>query len=88
MAVAECAQRLGADLMEVGDFVGAETAARAGLRGAPDDFGLWDLGARAIDARADRTALRRWLTDAAQHLDPPDIERICAGLTHYDPPET
>ena len=28
VAVAECAQRLGADLMEVGDFVGAETAGK------------------------------------------------------------
>ena len=66
MAVAKCAQRLGDDLFEAGDFVGAEEAARAGLRGAPDDFGLWDLGARAIDARGDRTALERWLADAGQ----------------------
>ena len=88
MAVAECAQRLGDDLLEAGDFVGAERPPQAGLRGAPDDFGLWDLGARAIDARADRTALERWLTDAAKHLDPADMERIRAGLTHHDPSET
>ena len=88
IAVAKCARRLGDDLLEAGDFVGAESAASSGLRGAPDDFGLWDLGARAIDARGDRTALGRWLTDAAQHLDPADMERIRAGLTHHDPSET
>ena len=57
MAVAECAQRLGADLIEVGRLRRRRDRRRAGLRGAPDDFGLWDLGARAIDAREDRTAL-------------------------------
>jgi hypothetical protein len=87
IAVAKCAQRLGDDFFEAGDFVGAENAASSGLRGAPDDFGLWDLGARAIDARGDRTALGRWLTDAAQHLDPADMKRIRAGLTHQDPSE-
>jgi Flp pilus assembly protein TadD len=88
VAVAECAQRLGTDLFAAGDFAGAESAARTGLRGAPDDFGLWDLGARAIDARADRTALGRWLLDASQHLGPADMERIRAGLTHQDPSDT
>jgi hypothetical protein len=88
IAVAECAQRLGEDLFEADDFVGAERAASSGLRGAPDDFGLWDLGARAIDARGDRTALKRWLADPSQHLDPADMERIRAGLTHHDPSET
>ena len=87
-AVAECAQRLGIELFEADAFAGAEDAARSGLRGAPDDFGLWDLGARAIDARGDRTTLGRWLADASQHLDPADMERIRAGLTHHDPSET
>jgi hypothetical protein len=86
-AVAECAQRLGTELFEADDFAGAENAARSGVRGAPDDFGLWDLGARAIDARGDRTALGRWLTDAVTHLDPADVARIRAGLTHHDPSE-
>jgi hypothetical protein len=88
IAVAKCAQRLGDDLFEAGDFVKAEAAASSGLRGAPDDFGLWDLGARAIDARGDRTALKRWLADASRHLDPADMERIRVGLTHHDPSET
>ena len=88
IAVAKCAQRLGDDLFEAGDLLGAESAASSGLRGAPDDFGLWDLGARAIDARGDRTALNRWLADASRHLDPAEMERIRAGLTHHDPSET
>jgi hypothetical protein len=88
VAVAECAQRLGSDLFEAGDPAGAERAARSGLRGAPDDFGLWELGAQAIDIRGDRTGLGRWLADAGQHLDPADLERIRAGLAHHDPPET
>ena len=88
IAVAKCAQHLGDDLFEAGDFVKAEAAASSGLRGAPDDFGLWDLGARAIDTRGDRTALKRWLADASRHLDPADMERIRAGLTHHDPSET
>jgi hypothetical protein len=87
VAVAECAQLLATDLFEAGELIGAENAARAGLRGAPDDFGLWDLGARAIDARADRTALKRWLADASQHLDPADMKRIRFGLTYHDPSE-
>ena len=39
---------------------GAEDAARAGLRGARAEFVLWELGARAIDARGDRRALEAW----------------------------
>ena len=78
-AVAECAQRLGSDLFEADDFAGAENAARSGVRGAPDDFGLWDLGARAIDARGDRTALGRWLTDAATHLDRAEMDASVPG---------
>jgi len=87
-AIAKCAQRLGTDHLEAQEFEAAEAAARSGLVGARDDYGLWDLGARAIDARADRTALKRWTSDAAQHLDAADIARIASGLVHYQSPET
>lgn len=88
VAVAKCAQRLGADLFEAGDLVGAESAARAGLRGAPDDFGLWELGACAVNAQADMTGLGRWLSDAGWHLSPAELARIRSGLTHDDPSDS
>jgi len=85
-AIVTCAVRLGSDLIEAAEYAAAEDAARAGLRGAPDDYVLWELGARAIWARADHTALRRWLREAGYHLEPPDVERIRASLGHQDPP--
>jgi hypothetical protein len=87
-AIARCARRLAAELLETGGAAGAEEAARAGLRGAPDDFELWRLGALAIDARGDRSALRLWLADAKTHLEPDEIARIDDELGgHDDPPE-
>ena len=80
--------RLGDDHIAAEACDAAEAAARSGLLGAKDDFALWDLGARAIDARGDRTALKRWMADAAWHLDAADIARIAAGLVHYQPSET
>jgi hypothetical protein len=88
VAIAACALRLGDDHLGAEQFGAAEAAARSGLVGAKDDFGLWDLGARAIDARGDRTALKRWMADAARHLDAADIARIAGGLVHYQPSET
>ena len=87
-AIATCALRLGDDHIAAEAFDAAEAAARSGLVGAKDDYGLWDLGARAIDARGDRTALKRWMADAARHLDAADIARIAAGLVHFQPSET
>jgi hypothetical protein len=88
IAVARCVARLGDDLLERGDFVGAEEVARIGRLGAPEDYGVWALGARAIDARRDRSALRLWLTDAAEHLEAPEIRRIQDDLgPHDDDPE-
>jgi hypothetical protein len=87
-AIVTCARRLGTDLMEAAEFNAAEDAARAGLRGAPEEYVLWDLGARAIAARGDRTALRHWLAEAGRHLDPADVERIRASLGHEDSPES
>jgi hypothetical protein len=88
VAIAGCAQRLGTDHLDAGEFEAAEAAARSGLVGAKDDYGLWDLGARAIDAREDRTALKRWMADASPPLDAPDIARIASGLVHYRYPVT
>jgi hypothetical protein len=87
-AIARCASRLAQELLEAGDLLRAEEAARAGRRGAPDDFELWRLGALAIHKRGDRSALRRWMTDAAIHLDRHEIARIEDELGRHDhPPE-
>lgn len=87
-AIVTCATRLGTDLIEAAEFVAAEDAARAGLRGAPAEYVLWDLGARAIWARGDRTALGTWLAEADRHLDPADVERIRGALSHDDSPKS
>ena len=91
VAIATCASGLGEELFEMGDLSEAEGAARAGLRGAPDDYALWALGARAIHGRDDRTALRRWMADASEHLEPGEIGRIEDELRPHDddpqPPE-
>ena len=68
IAVAELALTLATDLLATGDTRASEAAARAGILGAPDDYGLWRIGAHAIEARGESTALRRWLVDAARHL--------------------
>jgi hypothetical protein len=87
-AIARCARRLATELLEAGGAAGAEEAARAGLRGAPEDFELWRLGALALDARGDRSALRLWMTDARTHLEPDEIRRIHDELGgHDDPPD-
>jgi hypothetical protein len=80
VAIAGCALRLAGDHLEAGHLDAAEHAARSGLGGAPDDFALWQIGARALAGREDRTALRRWMADASVHLDAADLARIEAGL--------
>jgi hypothetical protein len=87
-AIVTCARRLGTHLMEAAEFNAAEDAARAGLRGAPNEHVLWELGARAIWARGDRTALETWLAEAGRHLDSADVERIRRALGHEDSPES
>lgn len=83
-AIARCAGRLATELVEADDSRGAEEATRAGLRGAPEDFELWRLGAIAIEARGDRSALRLWMTDAATHLTRDEIRRIEDELGPHD----
>jgi hypothetical protein len=80
IAVAELALTLATDLLATGDSRASEAAARAGIKGAQDDNDLWRIGAHAIFARGDSTAMRRWLADAARHLSPADIARIEASL--------
>ena len=64
----------------------AEQAAWAGRRGAPEDSGPWLVGAQAISAQGDRSALNRWMKDASRHLDPEDIARIWQSLgPDHDP---
>jgi hypothetical protein len=78
--IATCAVRLASDHLEAKDYAAAEQAAWAARRGAPEDSGPWLAGARAIWAQGDRSALRRWMTDASRHLDPEDIARIERSL--------
>ena len=78
--IATCAVRLASDHLEAKDFAAATEAAWAGRRGAPEDSGPWLVGAQAIWAQGDRSALRRWMTDASRHLDPEDIARIERSL--------
>ncbi len=76
-AIATCALTLATDRLEAGDNRGAFDAAVAGLRGTgPEVFALWETGARALAAAGERTGLRRWIGDAARHLDPADVARM------------
>jgi hypothetical protein len=81
-AIVDCATRLGNDRMEAGEFHAAQEAAEAGLRGAPNEYVLWELGARALSARGEGTALGRWLSEAGHALVPADVERIRRDLGH------
>ena len=86
--IVRCAQAQGSDLLGAGDFSGAETAARAGLRAARSEYALWELGARAIWAQGDRPALEAWLRKAGRELEPDDTERIRRSLGHDGSPES
>ena len=87
--IATCAVRLANDHLEAKDFAAAEQAAWAGRRGAPEDSGPWLVGAQALSALGDRSALNRWMKDAAVDLDPEDVERIWRSLPpHQDPSST
>ena len=79
-AIAGVALRLAQDRSVVGDFAGAQDAARRGLDGAPEEYALWEAGAVAIDARNDTTVLGRWMTDASHHIDPAGLARVEATL--------
>jgi hypothetical protein len=88
VAIARCAATLAATHMIAGAFAEAERAASLGLRGAPDDFELWAIGAKSFDARADRTGLRRWMRKANKELVADDVARILATLEiHLNPSE-
>lgn len=76
VAIAACALRLASDHLDAAQPEEALAAARSGLKGAPDDFSLWQAGALALAATGDRTGLRRWLGDAARHVDPTDLARM------------
>ena len=81
-AIARCACKLAADLLEVGDPAAAEQAVRTGLRAAPSEFSLWEAGAGAIDVRGDVGSLRSWLTEASRCLVRSDVARHQAGADH------
>ncbi len=49
-AIVTCAIRLGTDLVEAGEYAAAEEAVRAGLLGSPNEYALFELGARAARA--------------------------------------
>ena len=87
-AIVDCATRLGIDLMDAGELHGAQEAAEAGLRGAPNEYVLWELGARAISARGERTALERWLSEAAPRARLRPTSSGSAAISVTIPPQT
>ena len=86
-AIVSCARALVADLMESGEHTAAIDALDAALRGARNEYVLWELGALALWSRGDRTALEQWLGEAVHHLEASDVERIRDGLGHQDSSE-
>ncbi len=80
VAVANCARRLSADRLAAGDPVSAEEAARAGLRGAPEDEGLWLAAERAGRASGDRARLARLRRDMAAAIGAERAEALAARL--------
>ena len=82
VAIATCALKLATDHLNAKDYDAVTGAARAGQRGAPYDYGLWEIGARALDARGDRAALKSWMAEAATKLDAEDVDRIWGSLDH------
>ncbi len=80
VAVLRCAQRLIADLRDVGELDRAEDVSRKMVAIFPEDIGLWGLGATVLSAQGDRSAVERWLRDATHHVDEADIGRIREGL--------
>ena len=89
IAVAKCAQRLGDDLFEAGDFVGAEDAARLGSAWCARR--LRPVGSRrSSHRRQSETAPRSsggWPTPADTST-PPTWSASVRALTHHDPSET
>ena len=77
-AIVDCATRLGNDLLGAGEFHGAQEAVEAGLRGAPNEYVLWELGARAISAQG-RAHRPRALADRGR-------PRPHTGRRRADPP--
>ena len=62
---------------------------RGGRRGRPgrparlpDEYALFELGARVARAGGGRRALERWLAEAGSRLDAADVARIRAALGH------
>ena len=82
VAIATCAVKLATDRLEAEDYDAVTRAARVGHRGAPYDYGLWEIGARALDAKWDRAALKSWMAEAATKLDAEDVARIWNSLGH------
>ena len=82
VAIATCALRLATEHLDAEDYDAVTGAARAGHRGAPYDYGLWEIGARALDAKGDRAALKNWMAEAATKLDAEDVARIWDSLGH------
>jgi DNA-binding SARP family transcriptional activator len=77
--IATCAIRLANDLYDLGEYIGVEETVRIGLLAAPDEVYLWEVGARALEARNEGHMLRRHLADARRHVEAEDMERITPG---------
>lgn len=70
VAVKDCARRLSGDRLAAGDPVGAEEAARSGLRATVEDEELWLDAARAAKASGDPARERRAWRDLTAALGP------------------
>jgi hypothetical protein len=77
--IATCAIRLANDFYDLGEYIRVEETVRIGLLAAPDEVYLWEVGARALEARDEGHMLRRHLADARRHVEAEDMERITPG---------
>jgi hypothetical protein len=81
VAVRDCAHRLSVDRLAGDDPVGAEEAARMGLRATVEDEDLWLDAARAAQASGDRTRQTRVWRDLAAALGGDRARVLRQGLS-------
>ncbi len=85
MAIVSCATASAPTSSRPATSAAAEEAARAGLRGAPDEYVLWELGARAIDAGESARALEGWWPRPARGSTPPTSSASAAARSRRPP---
>ena len=80
VAIADCARRLSVARLSAGDPAGAEEAARAGLRAAPEDETLWVAAAEAAGASGDPSSVARVWRDATAALGADRVVELRGSL--------